>query len=301
MKDGTSTGRDQNGASEETLKQVKAELGLPDTVPTTLEGLRKVYAAWCSTMTFDNVRKFVSLRSGDKPLGGGEAEDYFQHWLANRSGGTCWPSSNALYTLIASFDFDARRVSGSMYDLPIKNHGSVKVRIDGLDWLADSSMLTCEPLPLTGNLLIRTDGPVRVEVEPHEAGYLIWTDFPPTPEFIPCRLLDDPVDLDFYLTRYERSREMSPFNDRLYLRKVTPDGLAVILGNTLFRRVGDELDVKELNADELCATMHEVGGIAESFISRWADAGGLEASMNPSGPAPQFPDPGLRPSRRNRA
>lgn len=300
MNDGASSIRDRSGlgVNTETIKQVRTELGLPESVSTDIKGLRQVYAAWCNNMTFDNVRKFVSLRAGDKQLGGGEAEDYFTHWLENRSGGTCWPSSNALYTLIASYGFDARRVAGAMYDLPVKNHGSVKVRIDGVDWLADSSMLLIEPVPLIGELLIRKEGPVRVEVEPHDAGYLIWTDFPPMPEFIPCRLRQDPVDLGFYLDRYERSREMSPFNERLYLRKVTPEGLVVILGKTLFRRVGEELKVQELNADELLAAMHEIGGISEAFVAKWAEAGGLEASLNPTGPSPEFPDPGQRPSRR---
>jgi arylamine N-acetyltransferase len=281
-----------------TLAAVRKELGLPDSVNNDLEGLRTIYAAWCDNMTFDNMRKFVSLRSGDAALAGSDANDYFEHWLEHRSGGTCWPSSNALFTLIDSFGFDARRVSGAMYDLPDINHGSVKIRIDGVDWWADSSMLTCEPLPLTGELLIRTEGPVRTEVEPRDEGYLIWTDFPPAPEFIPCRLRDDPVDLDFYQERYERSREFSPFNERLYFRMVTPDGLVVILGNTMFRRVGDDLEVRELSSDELRKALHEIGGVSKEFVDRWAEAGGLVASMNAAGKGPEMPDPGPRPSRR---
>ncbi|HYJ91627.1 MAG TPA: arylamine N-acetyltransferase [Pyrinomonadaceae bacterium] len=302
MNDELSGSRNGHGSeiSDETLKRVRAELGLPDSITTDVEGLRTVYAAWCNAMTFDNIRKLISLRTGDERLAGGEAENYFQHWLANRSGGTCWPSSNALFGLIASYGFEARRVAGAMFDLPVVNHGSVKVRIDGIDWLADSSMLTVEPLPLKGELLIKTEGPVRVEVEPRNGSYLIWTDFPPMPEFIPCGLRDDPVDLNFYLERYEASREMSPFNERLYLRKVTPDGLTVFLGNTMFQRVGEELEVRELSADELLAAMHEIGGVSEAFISRWVDAGGLNATMNFSGQGPELPDPGPRPSRRSK-
>ena len=301
MYDEKTAGRSESGSeiSDELLKQVRAALGLPDSVPNDLDGLRTVYGAWCGAMTFDNISKRISLHARDERLAGSDAEDYFQNWLENRSGGTCWASSNALYTLIASYGFDARRVAGAMFDLPALNHGSVKVRIDGLDWLADSSMLTVEPLPLNGELLIKADGPVRVEVEPQKGGYLIWVDFPPHHEFIPCRLRDDPVDLALYQERYEASREVSPFNERLYLRKVKPDGLTVILGNTLFRRVGEELDVRELSADDLCTTIHEVGGVSESLISKWVDAGGLDASMDSSSSGPQFPDPGPRPSRRS--
>ena len=287
-----------SSVKRETLDQVRGEMGLPEAVPIDLDGLRTVYGAWCRNMTFDNIRKVISLRTGQGSLPGLDAEDYFQNWLANRSGGTCWPSSNALFELISSYGFDARRVAGSMYDLPDPNHGTVKVRLDGTDYLADSSMLTGEPLPLDGNLLIKTDGPVRIEIEYPEKGTLIWVDFPPTPDFIPCRLKIDPVDTAFYDERYEASRQMSPFNDRVYLRKVNSDGVDVLLGNMHFRREGEALVARELSADELCTAMHEIGGVSESLISRWADAGGLDASMDTSAPKPNFPDCGPRPSRR---
>ena len=301
MYDEKTKGRNGRGSeiNDELLKNVRTALGLPDSVSNDLEGLRKVYAAWCSAMTFDNISKRISLQAGDERLAGSDAEDYFQNWLENHSGGTCWASSNALFTLIASYGFDARRVAGAMFDLPMLNHGSVKVRIDGVDWLADSSMLTVEPQPLNGELVIKSDGPVRAELEPQEKGYLIWVDFPPHHEFIPCRLRDDPVDLALYQERYEASRQMSPFNERLYMRKVTPDGLTVILGNTMFRRDGEYLDARELNADELCRAIHDVAGVSESLISKWVDAGGLDASMNPSASGPDFPNPGPRPSKRS--
>lgn len=273
-------------------------MGLPAVVPLDLEGLRTVYGAWCRNMTFDNIRKVISLNTSDEKLAGLDAEDYFQNWLANRSGGTCWPSSNALFALISSYGFSARRVAGSMYDLPDPNHGTVKVRIGKTDYLADSGMLTVEPLALTGELFIKTDGPVRVEIEPHADGTLVWTDFPPTPEFIPCRLKLDPVDLGFYEERYEASRQFSPFNSRLYLRKVDADGFDVLLGNTHFRREGERLDSREMSANELLVAMHEIGGVSEALISRWVDAGGLKASMDATGPKPNFPDCGPRPSRR---
>lgn len=282
----------------ETLDAIRAELALPAMLPLDLAGLRAVYRAWCGTMTFDNIRKVVALKNGEQALPGLDAEDYFQNWLANRSGGTCWPSSNALFALFSSYGFDARLVAGSMYDLPDPNHGTVRVRIGELDFLTDSGMLTVEPIPLDGKLLVKTDGPVRVEVEYPPEGTLVWADFPPTPEFIPCRLRHDPVDAGFYRERYEASRQFSPFNERLYLRKLNADGMDILLGNMHFRRSGEGLEANELSADGLCTAMHEIGGVSEALISRWADAGGLEASMNPTGPGPDFPDCGPRPSRR---
>ena len=83
MNDRASSVRDRSGlgVNTETIKQVKTELVLPESVANDINGLRQVYAAWCSNMTFDNVRKFVSLRSGDKQLGGGEAEEGLRNGL----------------------------------------------------------------------------------------------------------------------------------------------------------------------------------------------------------------------------
>lgn len=185
-----------------------------------------------------------------------------------------------------------------MYDLPDSNHGTVKVRIGEIDYLADSGMLLGEPVQLDGNLLIKTDGPVRFEVEYPDEGTFIWVDYAPSPEFIPCRLRQDPVDWKFFEERYEASRIFSPFNERLYLRKMNGDGVDILLGNTHFRRRGDDLEAREMSAEELCTAIHEIGGVSESLINRWADAGGLDTSINPSGPGPDFPDCGPRPSRR---
>ena len=227
-----------------------------------------------------------------------DTADFFQNWLVNGSGGTCWPSSNALFALISSYGFAARRVAGSMYDLPDPNHGTVKVCIDGTDYLADAGMLAVEPIALNGEFCIRSEGPVRFEVEFQPEGIFFWSDFPPTAEFIPCRLRLDPVDLAFYKSRYEASRQFSPFNERLYLRKMNAGQIDVLLGNGHFRRVGGELEARTLSAAELCEAMHEIGGVSESLIERWADAGGLESTMNPVGQMPEFPDCGPRPSQR---
>src|SRR5438477_9902750 len=80
-------------------------------------GLHTIYAAWCTHVPFDNVRKMIALRTDDTgPLPGGDAEDFLATWLAHGTGGTCWPSSNALFALVDALGFDARRVTGSMGD-----------------------------------------------------------------------------------------------------------------------------------------------------------------------------------------
>ena len=146
-----------------------------------------------------------------------------------------------------------------MFDVPPINHGSVKVRIDGADWLADSSMLSGVPLPLTDAVFVSHGEAVGVEVEPVGESQFVWVEFPPLPEFVPCSLQLDPVDAALYHERYEWSREMSPFNERLYLRKVTPDGLIVLLGHTRFRKTPDGLEAEDLSRDGLCGALHDAG------------------------------------------
>ena len=175
------------------LTRVTDRLGIPSAVPNSREGLALVYGAWSRTVPFDNIRKMISLRAGDQRLSGHDASEFFENFLDHGSSGTCWPSSNALFALLASLGFDARRVAGAMFNMPAINHGSVKVRLDEVDWLADSSMLSGVPLPLTDTIFVSAAA-VGIEVEPVGDSHFIWADFPPLPEFVPCSLRLDPVD-----------------------------------------------------------------------------------------------------------
>ena len=149
-----------------------ARLGLPPVVPVDLDGLRAVYAAWCLNVPFDNVRKLVALRTGDTgPLPGTDAADFLENFLEHGTGGTCWSSSNALFEVVASYGFDARRVAGSMRDLGVPGHGTIKVRLNAQDWLVDSSMLIMHPIPLRDELYVDRDPLFGVEVEPSDGAH----------------------------------------------------------------------------------------------------------------------------------
>jgi N-hydroxyarylamine O-acetyltransferase len=286
--------------NKDLLARVTQRLGIPDGVSADVEGLRAVYAAWCSNIPFDNMRKMISLRSGaETALAGLDPADFFENYLANGTGGTCWPSSNAMFVLLRSLGFDARRAAGSMFELPEVNHGTVKVEIDGTDWLADSSMLIYEPFPLTNETYIRADTPNRVEAEFYEDSHVIWVDFPPVPEFIPCRLRLDPVGDELYTERYEVfSRTQSPFNDRLYFRKGGPEGVTVLFGNNRFRRQGEGLDVQEFDPDGLCDYLVQEAGVSQTLVDDWVSSGALESTFAETErpPAPELNRP--RPSRR---
>ncbi len=279
------------------LTRVRLALGILGEMPVSVDGLFKLYAAWCREVPFDNIRKMIDLSGGGR-LSGLSAFEFFENWLEHGTGGTCWPSSNALCTLLRSLGFDARRVAGSMYDLGMINHGTVKVRIDGEDWLADTCMLTHRPVPVNGEFFVDNSNEARIEVEPVEHSHVIWYDFVPSPVYVPCRLSTDPVDAALYEERYEVfSREYSPFNDRLYFRTGGPDGASVILGNVRFRRTDDGMEIHEFTRDGLCEHLTSLGASAD-IIERWINAGGLERSFDPANirQAPEIT--GIRPSLR---
>jgi N-hydroxyarylamine O-acetyltransferase len=285
------------------VERTLERLGFTTSPTPDLDGLRVVYGAWCARVPFDNVRKLVALRTGDpRPLPGGEAADFLGHWLEHGTGGTCWPSSNGLYALLEALGFPVRRVAASMRDTGVRSHGSVKARLDGRDWLVDSSMLTLEPLPLGDTLHLRSHPIVPVEIEPAAAGedgtHVLWFDNPAQPDtWLPCRLLDDPVGLEFYLDRYERSRTDSPFNGIVVARVTRPEESRVLRGRKFSRRTRDGFAMTELGPVDVSRTLIEEIGISEAMVNAWRRCGGLDASFAPPPPAPPM-ETRLPPSRR---
>lgn len=269
-------------------EQVLERLGFSDPPSLDQEGLGALYGAWCARVPFDNVRKMIVLRTRpDDPLPGADADEFFEHWLAHGTGGTCWPTSNALFELVHALGFEARRVAGSMHDLGVVNHASVKVRIDGGEWLVDSSQLTNVPLPLGDRVFVHDDAVFPAEVEPVDGTFVLWTHSPPNSTHLPCRLLVDPATRAAYVAGYDASRTRSPFNQRLYVRRNRPGELLVLAGKTRFSRTARGLGVRELEPDEICDALREDAGLSDALIDQWVRCGGLEASFEPpSGPKP---------------
>src|SRR5688572_175456 len=100
------------------LAPVLARLGVDRPEPD-LAGLRRVYAAWCQRVPFDNVLKLVHLAAGRAgPLPGSTADDFFRSWLAHGAGGTCWAGNGALHDLLAALGFAATRATATMLSTP---------------------------------------------------------------------------------------------------------------------------------------------------------------------------------------
>lgn len=266
--------------SENLRLRVAKRLELDAKLETDINGLYALYGAWCRNVPFDNVRKLIALRTGDTgPLPGGDATDFLENFLEHGTGGTCWSSSNALFELTTSFGFNARRIAGSMRDLGVPGHGSIKVTINMMDWMIDSSMLTMFPIPITDQLYVYRDARFGVEVEPTpEGSHLVWFNTPPYDDYFPFRLLIDNVTLDFYLERYEISRTKGPFNHHVSIRYNRGDARTVLQGHTRHRTTdATGLISTPLTRDEMIAEMRNVVGMSDAILKRWVDCGALEA------------------------
>lgn len=277
----TSIGRDLRD-------RVLGRLGFSTAPAANLGGLSILYRAWCANVPFDNVRKMIALRAGEtQPLPGGSATEFFENWLADGAGGTCWPTSNALFELVSSLGFKAHRITGAMRDLGIANHASVKVATGDSEWLVDSSMLTIVPLPLGREIFIQQDDVCAVEVEPVDGSHIVWCDMPPNTEYLPCRLHVDPVDESDYLEAYEKSRERSPFNQRLYARRNLSDEVLVLVGNTRWSKTRGGLQNRDLTREEVLNALRADIGLSAALVDQWVRSGALEASFEPpAGPKP---------------
>jgi len=253
--------------------------------------LSTMYKAWCDHIPFDNMRKIIALRSGDASLlPGTTGTDFFEAFLEFGCGGTCWPTSNAIYELLIAMGFNARRVAGSMRDQGFVTHGTVIATIDGADWLVDTSILSNVPMPVNATTFISDDTIFTAEIEPTDALHLVWFSIPPNAGYTPCRLLVDPIDHAFHSMSYEKSRTFGAFNQLMYARRNFPGRMVVLRGHTLYARTVTGLETTVLDRDGVCAALTNDFGISQQLVTQWIDVGGLDATFEPfAGPPPVVP------------
>ena len=155
---------DRGMLSPDLTEAVLSKLGLSERPALDRAGLDEIYRAWCRRVPFDNLVKRIHLGGGSPaPIPNGPPDAFFASWLAHGTGGTCWPSAGGLHALLVELGFDARRGSAAMFDNlygPIHTHGTTLVRVDGVDYWVDSSMLTDVALPLVPHAPTRHDDPV---------------------------------------------------------------------------------------------------------------------------------------------
>lgn len=258
-----------------------ARLGVTPEPPTETH-LARVYAAWCAQIPFDNVRKLIALREGHvPPLPGSSAADFFSHWLSDGTGGTCWSSSHALFTLLTVLGFTARRIAGSMRDTGMVTHGSVIVTVRERGWLVDSSALTNRPVPLHDDQYRDTDPVFPTEWQREGDTHVLRFAGAPGPELTPCRFLVDPTDTTYVQHRYELSRAFGPFNHFTYARRSVPDGFVVLRGPVRYHRTAQGMASRALDRDGILRVLAHDIGISAAMLQRYEACGALDLNFLP--------------------
>lgn len=213
--------------ASELVERVLSKLGFSERPPLNLAGLNVLFAAFCSGVPADNIRKRIWF-AGDQttPLPGGDPTDFFEYWLAHGTGGTCWPINGALYALLQSTGFDIRRIAGTMIVegyAQVANHGSVLATHEGIDYLVDAQIAAFQALPLVPSKSSSTgEGIHDISAVPIGDRFeVLWFTGHNREKPIPFRTRPeyDRVDYAFFLHRYDRSKsdELSPFNHSLHI------------------------------------------------------------------------------------
>lgn len=215
--------------------------------PADLENLRRLYRAWLRTVPFCSSRKRCHYdRDPDRagPLPVMTAPSFVDAFLADGTGGTCFPAAEALYQTLLACGFVARRALGSMLDfsqIPGPNHGTVIVTIDGRDYLVDPFFGSDDPLPLDGS--VPEAGPshlaIRLEAD-GETGrqpIVLWR-FHTGPEWF--RFGFDArypvVSHALFAQRYEQSGgDYSVFNSHLYVSRHSDEEVLTIFRGSFYR------------------------------------------------------------------
>jgi len=255
--------------------RVLARLGFTAPPPATVDGLSALYSAWGQSVPFDNIQKRLALSTGPATsLPCTTPEEFFDCYLADGTGATCWPSALALHAFLCACGFDAIRLAGTMMPSGI-GHGSVLVRLAGREFLVDT-WTGASPLPLppagTGTCAVPASG----RVEPYGSLWRVGYWHPAREEQCSFEVKEHDVPVSCVLAGYEASRTNSRFNTRLFARKNVAGGVVYVTrGARHFRDLGG-LSRRELAPDE----------IAQVLVEEFGYSGEIVAKLPPDGPAP---------------
>lgn len=227
-------------------------------------GLRAVYRAWCDHIPFDNLQKLVALREDRRPLPGDRAAEFFHNWLRDGTGGTCWASSNALHDLLAYLGFDVTRLTAAMLDLPDPNHATNLVSVDGAGFLADTSVLSGEPIEVAGERTEVHSSGYQVELTPDGDTWVMT--FPSVmADRMVCRVFPGPSDVDTYRRLHEATRALSPFNHQLHVTRHRNGYVWNLRHRTLTRLSSGSIEQSDLTDDDTRGWLADAG-FAERIV-----------------------------------
>ncbi|MDC0033325.1 arylamine N-acetyltransferase [Alphaproteobacteria bacterium] len=264
--------------SSEILTHILIKLDLAEKPECNLVGLNRVYAAYCGHVPRDNIQKRIWLTGKQNtPVTGGDPIEFFENWLAHGTGGTCFPASGGLHTLLCALGFDAKRVTGCVIRDGIEydaNHSSVMARVDGADFLVDPQQASFTALPIIpGKTSSAGNGIHSTRTVPVPGGFELQS-FPGSNRQEPLRIrfyLENCfVSHAFFLENYALSavRELgrSPFNDTLIVSRRFPGSLVIVgRGNRIEVSADNTVTKVEINIDERNKILIKELGISEEI------------------------------------
>lgn len=242
--------------------------GVPDP---DLEGLGAVYKAWSRAIGYDNVQKRVYYAEGRTgPFPNIDANDFLNAWMAHGTGGSCWPSAEAMFQILLSLGFDVRRVAGQMLDCddPMKpNHGTVIATLDGVEYAVDTGMVGEVPLPLLRG--VPTAGPSQAFGLWSTGIGDIWWRPGHSRRAIQYVTQFDPCTGEDYAEYYEKTKIFSLFNDVLYVRRNREDGIVTVgRGNRIVVTPDGEMSAVPIEPGDLTRILVEEMHLSEEIAAK---------------------------------
>jgi N-hydroxyarylamine O-acetyltransferase len=238
-----------------------------------LQGLRSLYAAWCGSVPHENTRKLIHLGAGlGPPLPGSTAEDFFDGWLADGTGGTCWAANGALHDLLAALGFGVERAIATMLSAPDvagPNHGSVVVEVAGERWVADASILSGEPIRIPrGGTTPAEDSPLprfeRLDGKPA----VRWRALN-APDGFFCRFERIGATREEWDCLHQRTATWSPFNSMLNARLLRRgESIGAARGQRFVFRADGSHEATPLEGDARARFLTEDLGISPAVAER---------------------------------
>lgn len=246
-------------------------IGFDKTPEPTLETLNTIYKFWCRDIGYDNVLKRIYFGEGHSgPFPVMDPNEFIESWMKHGTSGSCWPSSEALYGVLALTGFAPERVAGQMLECndPMDpNHGAIIVHLDGMRLYVDPGMAAEVALELIPGKPNRT---------PNDA-YGIWDEGDGHVWWRPGhsrRAIEVVMSLhnlsyDFFADRYEKTKEFSLFNTTLYVRRNRDEGILTFgRGNVLRVDSAGELSAQPMDEKDVPAFLVEEMGLSEEIVAR---------------------------------
>ena len=258
----------------DTVVAILEKLGATRPAPD-LAGLHSAYAAWCRSVSFDNVLKLIHLAGGAPgPLPGSTAESFFTAWLEHGTGGTCWAGNTALHDLLEALGFEVTRAIATMLSSPESrgpNHGTVIVTVDGEQWIADASILSGKPIRIPAADEPRAGGPLPRFQRFDSSPAVVWQT-PTAPDGFPCRIDKIGAEAGEWDALHQRTGRWSPFNYQLNVRIMRDEtSIGISSGQRFVLDANGSLSTWKLDRNGRVRFLVEEIGISEEIAERVPD------------------------------